>query len=85
MVELRQVPECPLVERVRVMIRECARSFGVEVDVAEVVGDYPSPTVLIDGYDVATGSPPGGEPSCRLDLPTPEQLEHALRSARSAQ
>jgi hypothetical protein len=42
-------------------------------------GDFPSPTILIDGVDVMTDRP--GTPSlraCRLDVPTADRLLRAL-------
>jgi hypothetical protein len=48
--------------------------------VEELVGDYTSPTLLVNGFDV-TGHPrpPGGQTACRADLPTEEQILAALR------
>lgn len=78
-VTLLQVPDCPLVDGARAMVRRTARDLGVEIRLIDVVGDHPSPTVVIDGQDVVTGRAPAGDPACRLDLPTTEQLAAALR------
>jgi len=45
--------------------------------VEQLEGPYPSPALLIDGADV-TGKPLVQQPSCRLDLPTEEQIMAAL-------
>jgi hypothetical protein len=51
---------------------------GISAVIEEAEGDYPSPTLLVDGLDVVTGQPGGGAPRCRLDLPTREQIATAL-------
>jgi hypothetical protein len=79
-VELLSVPGCPNVGRVRELLRTCLNRHGINVEVVEQVGDFPSPTVLVDGIDV-TGAPVGTGARCRLDLPTEEQLLAALDSA----
>jgi hypothetical protein len=48
--------------------------------VTERVGDFPSPTVLVDGTDVM-GQPPRSGASCRLDVPTEDRVLAALRAA----
>ncbi|MDA8069181.1 hypothetical protein [Conexibacter sp. DBS9H8] len=48
--------------------------------IEEVEGPYPSPTLLVGGIDV-TGRTPAAGPSCRLDLPTEEQIVAALAAA----
>ena len=55
------------------MQRALAR-LHLDVAVVERVGEYPSPTVLVDGIDVVTTErlQPGAR--CRLDLPAYEQL-----------
>lgn len=78
-VQLLQVPDCPLVEGVRESVRKSARTLGIEVDITDIVGEHPSPTVVIDGRDVVAGHPPTGDASCRLDRPTAEQIAAALR------
>jgi hypothetical protein len=47
--------------------------------VQELEGAFASPTLLVDGVDV-TGRPAVSEPSCRLDLPTREQILAAFNS-----
>lgn len=83
-IRLLQVPDCPLVDEVRAMVRESARALGVDVSVIDVVGDHPSPTVVIDGKDVVTGCAPAGDASCRLEVPTAAQLSTALQQSSVA-
>jgi hypothetical protein len=72
-IRLLSVPDCPLVGRVREMLA----AMGVAAEVEELVGAYPSPTLLVDGRDV-TGREVGGGACCRLDLPTEAQIREAL-------
>ena len=46
----------------------------------ERIGDYPSPTVLVNGDDVM-GQPSTSGPTCRLDVPTEDRVMAALRHA----
>jgi hypothetical protein len=83
-IQLLHVPDCPLVNRVRATLRISLARTSTEVTIEELEGPYPSPTLIIDGQDV-TGRNPESEPSCRLDLPTEEQILAALaRSERAA-
>ncbi len=79
-VQLLCVPDCPLVERVQSTLEKCLAQTGVRAVVQALVGDYTSPTLLVDGFDV-TGRPrpPDGQTACRCDLPTEEQILAALR------
>lgn len=79
-VQLLSVPDCPLVESVRSVLENSLAQTHVDVVVEELVGDYSSPTLLVNGFDV-TGHPraPEGQISCRLVLPTEEQILAALR------
>jgi 8-oxo-dGTP pyrophosphatase MutT (NUDIX family) len=77
-IELRYFAGCPNVEPVRRLIRECLEQLGLDVPIDEHDGDFPSPTVLVDGVDVM-GAPAAPERSCRLDVPTRAQLMDALR------
>lgn len=78
-VQLLSVPDCPLVKKVQAMVSKCLVQTQLNVDVEVIVGDYNSPTLLVDGFDV-TGRPaaPEGQMSCRLDLPSEEQILAAL-------
>ena len=82
-VQLRSLPGCPNTDQVRELVRRAAAEAGVAVELEELVGDYPSPTVVVGGRDV-TGKPLAEGASCRLDLPTAGQLETALRRANQA-
>lgn len=79
-IELWHVAGCPLVDQVRAALHECLRQAGIRVLVREREGPYPSPTLLINGIDVATGTAPAGETCCRLDLPTDDQIRTALEA-----
>jgi hypothetical protein len=78
-IEILHVPDCPLVGRVRETVQQALAQLKLHADVVERVGEYPSPTLLVDGRDV-TGRPGdqdvGG--ACRLDLPTEQQVLAAL-------
>lgn len=62
------------------MVENCLAQTHLNTVVEEVVGNYNSPTLLVNGFDV-TGRPaaPEGQMSCRLDLPNEEQVLAALR------
>ena len=79
LVELRSVPECPNLDKVRTALRTAMAELGLSPVVVERVGDYPSPSVLIDGADVMGGG--DGPAACRLDLPSVDTLRDALRRA----
>ncbi len=71
------VPGCSRLDRVRTLIDRAIAATGINATIEEVVGDYSSPTVLVNGIDV-TGRPAGSGAACRLDLPTDVQLGDAL-------
>jgi glutaredoxin len=76
-VELLSVPGCPHVEAARRLLEGCIEELHVRAHIDEKVGDYPSPTILIDGDDVM-GSPLLFEAACRLDVPTRDRVLAAL-------
>jgi hypothetical protein len=82
-VELRSVPDCPNLGATRSTLVACLAEAGVTVPVIERVGDYRSPSVLINGIDV-TGADPSGPPACVLQPPTAAQIRAALNSASPA-
>jgi hypothetical protein len=82
-IELRSVPDCPNLDPVRTALLMALVDLGLSAEVTEVVGDYPSPSVLIDGVDVMTGTSGVDTVACRLDLPTIEHLRVALNAAMS--
>lgn len=79
-VQLLHVPGCPLVDRVNGTLRSGLSKVNVRVTIEELEGPYASPTLLIDGIEV-TGRTPAPGVSCRLDLPTEEQVLVALAAA----
>lgn len=81
-IQLWHGPDCPLAERLRTSLHQCLRRTETPAEVEESVGDYPSPTLVIDGLDVATGRAPASEACCRLDLPTDTQIQAALHRSR---
>jgi hypothetical protein len=80
-VRLLQAPGCPLAGRMRVIVGECLGDGAVPVQFEVVEGDFPSPTLLVDGVDVVTGAAPATEPCCRLDLPSRDQVLAAIQRA----
>lgn len=79
-VELLVAPDCPHAPAARSMLAECIDQLRLGIAVLERVGDYPSPTVLVDGVDIMTGAP--GAPriqACRLDVPDARRVLAALR------
>ncbi|WP_412537877.1 alkylmercury lyase [Longispora sp. K20-0274] len=82
-VQLRSVPDCPNLAPARDLLRSCLAELGLPVEFTELVGDYPSPSVLVDGVDVM-GGPVDGSAACRLDLPTAAAIRAALRAAVGA-
>jgi hypothetical protein len=83
-VELRSVPDCPNLAPARQALHAALADLGLPAVVTEVVGDYPSPSILINGVDVMGGSG-DGPAACRLDLPTGERIRAALRRAMGAE
>jgi hypothetical protein len=83
-IELLLAADCPHAATARAVLAECLDRLGFDIPVRERVGDYPSPTVLVDGVDVMTGTPGTQHlQACRLDLPTASRVLAALRG-RSA-
>lgn len=72
------MPGCPLVDRLIDEVERCLTEAAVGEPVEIIVGDYPSPTLVVDGLDVATGRRVAGEPRCRMDLPSPQQIRTAI-------
>ncbi|WP_406080153.1 organomercurial lyase [Micromonospora sp. NBC_00858] len=83
-VELRSVPDCPNLARAREALQAALADLGLPAVVTEVVGDYPSPSILVNGVDVMGGSG-DGPAACRLDLPTGGRIRAALRQAMGAE
>ena len=77
-VQILHVPACPLVDRLRAEVASTLEQVATHLELSLLERDYPSPTLVVDGLDVTTGAPVSGEPRCRLDLPTLEQIHQAL-------
>jgi Ni,Fe-hydrogenase III small subunit len=71
------VPDCPLVDQVRATVNAALITAGIEATIEEIEGIVASPTLLIDGVEVI-GATFHDAPSCRLDLPTEEDVLVAL-------
>lgn len=59
-VRLRAVPECPNLAATRELLGNCLAELGMPLTVTELIADYPTPSVLVDGVDVtgaATDAP----------------------------
>jgi len=84
-VELLQHPGCRAAQATHQLLRECLITLAIPDPVLVRVGNYPSPTVLINGTDVMR---PAAEPSaasaCRLDIPTREHVLAGLRTHLAA-
>ena len=83
LVELRAVPDCPNLAATRDLLTACLIEAGLPPMIIERLGDFPSPSVLIDGVDV-TGADPHGPPMCVLRPPTADQIRTALQRALAA-
>jgi len=84
-IELLVRPHCPNAVAARSLLTACLSQLGLDVQVRERVGDYPSPTILIDGVDVMTaqsGAPP--RQACRLDVPTAARVLPALQCGHAS-
>lgn len=79
-VELLHAPDCPHVDQARRLLQSCLSELGLQVELREREGDYPSPTIMVNGVDVM-GSPASSASACRLDVPTRARLVAALRRA----
>ena len=76
-VQILHLPNCPLVEHLRALVRHALAHCDLHAAIEEIEGAYPSPTLLINGTDV-TGRVPRAGLACRLDLPSEEQIVTAL-------
>jgi hypothetical protein len=85
-IELHTAPACPNAEPARAVVVDCLTALGIDVPLIELVGRYPSGTILVDGVDVMRPNcvPADGD-ACRLDLPTHQRVLAALRGARVEQ
>jgi len=85
-VELFQFQGCPLAPAAYELVRQCLMALDIPDPVLVRVGDWASPTVLVNGVDVMR---PAAELStarvCRIDVPTRERVLAALEAARAAE
>jgi hypothetical protein len=80
--ELLLVPDCPHADAARAVLAEGINRLATPVAVQERVGEYPSPTILVNGVDVVTGQVfEHGVAACRLDIPTLSNVVTALSAA----
>ena len=85
-VELLHHPGCRSAPAAHQLVRECLIALGLPDPVLVRVGDYPSPTVLVNGTDVMRPAAKLSEASaCRIDVPTREQVLAVLRANLAAE
>jgi hypothetical protein len=72
-IQILHVSDCPLLDGVRRTLDGCLLMTKLHVEVEELEGPHPSPTILINGVDPTGRRAPTGA-SCRLDAPTEEQI-----------
>jgi hypothetical protein len=77
LIEVLHSPRCPHVDEARALLRTCLSELRLDLPVREREGDYPSPTILVNGLDVMGRSDVQGA-MCRLDLPTRDRILAAL-------
>ncbi|KAI1935174.1 hypothetical protein LOZ12_003607 [Ophidiomyces ophidiicola] len=78
-IRILAVPDCPLVPRVQDLVDQCLTQTHIQTAVETTIGDYSSPTLLINDFDVTGRTASIRQISCRLDLPKPEEIIAALR------
>jgi hypothetical protein len=76
-IEVLHTPGCPHVDEARSLLRSCLGELAIDTPIREREGDYPSPTILVNGVDVMGRTAVHGA-MCRLDLPTREHVIGAL-------
>jgi hypothetical protein len=81
-IEVLTVPDCPNAPAAIALLRACLDRVCLDIPIRQRVGDYPSPTILIDGADVMD-PPATSTPACRLDLPTAQRIMASLVRIRA--
>jgi hypothetical protein len=67
-VELLQYEGCPLAPAALQLVRQCLSALGAQEPVLVRIGDYPSPTVLVNGADVmGSAAEPLKARACRAE------------------
>jgi hypothetical protein len=79
-VELLHYEGCPLAPAAHRLVRECLIAVGIPDPALVRVGEYPSPTVLVNGTDVMGAAELSKARVCRIDVPTRERVLAALRA-----
>lgn len=82
-VQILHVPGCTLLAEARTAVRNAISDTHIDVVTEEIEGDYPSPSILINGIDVAGAVGESGA-ACRLDVPTETQIRAKLSQAAGA-
>lgn len=77
LIEVLHTPGCPHVDETRSLLRSCLAELAIDTPIQERKGDYPSPTILVNGVDVMGRDAVHGA-MCRLDLPAREHVIGAL-------
>ena len=73
-IELLRAPGCPHADALGREAMAALRHLHLPIVIAERVGTYPSPTLLVDGLDVITGRAQPSGACCRLDRPSRRQI-----------
>jgi hypothetical protein len=85
-VELLHHAGCRWAPAAHQLVQECLIALGLPDRVLVRVGDYPSPTVLVDGTDVMRpAAKPAEARACRIDVPTRERVLGVLRASLAAE
>ena len=78
-VELLQHPGCRFAPMTHQLVQQCLTALAIHTRILVRVGDYPSPTVLVNGTDIMSrASALTSTRACRLDVPTRDQILAAL-------
>ena len=75
--EILHTPDCAHLGEARSLLRSCLAELRLDTPIQEREGDYPSPTILVNGIDVMGRTDLQGA-MCRLDLPTRDRVLAAL-------
>ncbi len=79
-IEVVYLTGCPHAADALALVRRCVARLRLDVAIVEREGDYPSPSVRVNGRDVM-GGPEATGPACRLDVPTEARVMSALVAA----